>query len=83
MAEERGEFSTLAIVDGPEKGLKLATLRPNWRVWASISVSNLVNLTWPGCADRVLLFQDNDADQSAFYKGLDHWAGQGGNHPLI
>lgn len=64
MAEDEaaacGAVDELALCEGVEDGLSIALALPRLRVWCAYSLSNLVNVRLPPCAERVTVFADND-----------------------
>lgn len=57
----------LYITEGIEDGLAIATARPNARVWAGYSASNLHQISFPDDAKLIVVCTDNDpAGEKAF-----------------
>lgn len=57
----------LYLTEGIEDGLAIATARPNARVWAGYSASNLHQISFPDDAKLIVVCTDNDpAGEKAF-----------------
>lgn len=54
--------SEIAITEGIEDALTFALARPETRVWAAVSVSNMANILLPAQIGTVFLCLDNDGD---------------------
>lgn len=56
-AAENGLLQTLGLTEGWEDGMSMVLASPQHRVWAMISLSNMVNVArrLPGCADSVIV----------------------------
>lgn len=59
-AAEQGLLDTLVLCEGVEDGLSIALAKPEYRVWAMYSLSNMANVVIPTCAERVIVAADND-----------------------
>lgn len=55
---------TLIICEGIEDGLSIAMACPEYRIWTSISVSNMQNIEIPKCINQVIIAGDVDGDQA-------------------
>ncbi len=60
-----GMDDVLALTEGLEDGLSVATLMPDWRVWAAYSLDNIANAELPECAGEVVICGENDESQGA------------------
>ncbi|MDN3278797.1 toprim domain-containing protein [Frankia sp. RB7] len=75
-AEKHGLLQTLILTEGVEDGLSAILAAPQHRVWAMISLSNMVNVAarLPACVDSVIVHRQNDWDKlsavAAFDRGL-------------
>ena len=74
---------TLAITEGIEDALAVAIARPEWRVWAAVSLNNIRRLDLPAVAggpqSRLILCGDNDdgqAERRALQSAAERFAGQ-------
>jgi hypothetical protein len=71
-----GLLQTLILTEGVEDGLSAVLAAPQHRVWAMISLSNMVNVAerLPDCIDAVIVHRQNDWDKpaavAAFDRGL-------------
>ena len=71
-----GLLQTLILTEGVEDGLSAVLAAPQHRVWAMISLSNMVNVAsrLPDCIDSVIVHRQNDWDKpsavAAFDRGL-------------
>lgn len=68
--KETENSGTLIISEGIENGLSVAVACPEYRVWASVSSSNMANVTIPKCIDTVIIAADNDEPDSAADRGI-------------
>ncbi|MCI5045626.1 MAG: toprim domain-containing protein [Aquisalinus sp.] len=59
-AEQRGHKSPLVLTEGLEDALSVACAAPELRVWMVGSLSNLMNIPYPPCANSITVFADND-----------------------
>lgn len=55
---------TLIICEGIEDGLSIAMACPEYRIWTSISVSNMQNIEIPKSINQVIIAGDVDGDQA-------------------
>ena len=55
---------TLIICEGIEDGLSVAMACPEYRIWTSISVSNMQNIEIPKIINQVIIAGDVDGDQA-------------------
>lgn len=55
---------TLIICEGIEDGLSIAMACPEYRIWTSISVSNMQNIEIPKIINQVIIAGDVDGDQA-------------------
>lgn len=55
---------TLIICEGIEDGLSIAMACPEYRIWTSISVSNLQNIEIPKGINQVIIAGDVDGDEA-------------------
>lgn len=55
---------TLIICEGIEDGLSIAMACPEYRIWTSISVSNMQNIEIPKCINQIIIAGDVDGDQA-------------------
>lgn len=55
---------TLIICEGIEDGLSIAMACPEYRIWTSISVSNLQNIAIPKGINQVIIAGDVDGDEA-------------------
>lgn len=55
---------TLIICEGIEDGLSIAMACPEYRIWTSISVSNMQNIEIPRCIRQVIIAGDCDGDEA-------------------
>lgn len=55
---------TLIICEGIEDGLSIAMACPEYRIWTSISVSNMQNIEIPKLINQVIIAGDVDGDQA-------------------
>ncbi len=62
---KHGMDDMLAIAEGLEDGLSVASLFPEWRVGAAYSLDNMGNIDPPDCAGEVTLCAENDASAAA------------------
>lgn len=69
-AAKQGLLDTLVLCEGVEDGLSIALARPDYRVWAAASLSNLGNIIIPACAERVIVAADNDWGKPQAEKSL-------------
>lgn len=80
-AAKHGLLDTLVLCEGVEDGLSIAIARPDYRVWAVASLSNLGNVKLPACCERVIVAADNDwgkpQAEASLKTGLDALARQG------
>lgn len=80
-AARHGLIDTLVLCEGVEDGLSIALARPDLRVWAAASLSNLGNIVLPACCERVIVAADNDwgkpGAEAALKRALDALARQG------
>lgn len=53
---------TLVVCEGIEDALSLAMACPQFRIWTSISVSNMRNLEIPGIIKNIIIAADNDGE---------------------
>ncbi|MGX9389777.1 DUF7146 domain-containing protein [Nitrobacteraceae bacterium UC4446_H13] len=73
---EAGLLQTLVLTEGVEDGLSAIVAGPQHRVWAMISLSNMVNVAdrLPACVDAVIVHRQNDWDKpsaiAAFDRGM-------------
>lgn len=58
------EDETLIICEGIEDGLSIAMACPEYRIWTSISVSNMQNIEIPKGINHVIIAGDVDGDQA-------------------
>jgi hypothetical protein len=71
-----GLLQTLILTEGVEDGLSAVLAAPQHRVWAMISLSNMVNIAsrLPDCIESVIVHRQNDWDKpsavAAFDRGL-------------
>jgi hypothetical protein len=71
-----GLLQTLILTEGVEDGLSAVLAAPQHRVWAMISLSNMVNVAarLPDCIDAVIVHRQNDWEKpsavAAFDRGL-------------
>lgn len=71
-----GLLQTLILTEGVEDGLSAVLAAPQHRVWAMISLSNMVNVAQrlPDCVDSIIVHRQNDWDKpaavAAFDRGL-------------
>lgn len=65
---------TLIICEGIEDGLSIAMACPEYRIWTSISVSNMRNITIPKCINQVIIAGDNDGDEAVATKQVENAA---------
>lgn len=59
-AAERGLVETLALTEGIEDGLSVALMKPEWRVAAAVSLTNIRNLSFPPNITDIVVCKDND-----------------------
>ena len=59
------------VTEGPEDGWTEAQARPDLRVWAAGSLSNIGNLPWAPCVSSFLVVRQNDWDKPAAVKAFD------------
>lgn len=59
---------TLIICEGIEDGLSIAMACPEYRIWTSISVSNMQNIEIPKGINQVIIAGDVDGDQAVATK---------------
>lgn len=64
-AKEHGIIQTMVLTEGIEDGLSAVLAAPQHRVWAMISLSNMVNVAprLPECVDAVIVHRQNDWDK--------------------
>lgn len=55
---------TLIICEGIEDGLSIAMACPEFRIWTSISVSNMANIEIPKCINQVIIAGDCDGSEA-------------------
>lgn len=73
---EAGLLQTLVLTEGVEDGLSAVVAGPQHRVWAMISLSNMVNVAQrlPACVDAVIVHRQNDWNKpsavAAFDRGM-------------
>lgn len=65
---------TLIICEGIEDGLSIAMACPEYRIWTSISVSNMRNITIPEHIRTVIIAGDNDGDGAIATKQVENAA---------
>lgn len=77
-AAAAGLVETLCLTEGIEDGLSVALARPDWRVAAAVSLTNLRNLHFPGGGGPggpnitdIVLCKDNDWGNDAARRALD------------
>lgn len=56
--------STLIVCEGIEDGLSIAMACPEYRIWTSISISNMKNIEIPDCIKNIIIAGDCDGDQA-------------------
>lgn len=75
-ADEAGIADDLVLVEGIEKGLAIAVADASPRVWAFGALANLAHVPVPACADRIIVWKDNDHGndraRALLERGLDH-----------
>ena len=64
MTSRDEEDETLIICEGIEDGLSIAMACPEYRIWTSISVSNMQNIEIPKGINNVIIAGDVDGDQA-------------------
>lgn len=68
--KETENSGVLIISEGIENGLSVAVACPEYRVWASISSSNMANVKIPKCIETVIIAADNDEPDSPADRGI-------------
>lgn len=68
-----GVLQSLVLCEGVEDGLSAVIARPEYRVWAAISLSNLANVAQrlPACCDSVIVHRQNDWAKPQAVKAFD------------
>lgn len=68
-----GLLQTLILTEGVEDGLSAVLAAPQHRVWAMISLSNMVNVAarLPECIESVIVHRQNDWEKPAAVKAFD------------
>jgi hypothetical protein len=64
------EPETWALTEGIEDALTVAIAKPEWRVVAGISLSNLANIPIAPCCDTLVVCADNDWGNDSAARGL-------------
>lgn len=62
-AIKNGIRETLVLTEGVEDGLTAVLADPRHRVWAMISLGNMVNVPVPECIDGIIVHRQNDWDK--------------------
>nr|WP_249156777.1 toprim domain-containing protein [Bradyrhizobium diazoefficiens] len=72
-AEKHGLLQTVILTEGVEDGLSAILAAPQHRVWAMISLSNMVNVAarLPACIDSVIVHRQNDWDKASAVAAFD------------
>lgn len=72
-ASAQGLLQTLVLCEGVEDGLSAVIARPDFRVWAAISLSNLANVAdrLPACCDSIIVHRQNDWAKPQAVKAFD------------
>lgn len=84
-ALEAGKYGPLAVGEGIETCLTVACARLDLRVWAAGAISFMGLLTWPDCANAVVLLGENDwkpQARRAFAAVEAHWRAQAKGRPV-
>lgn len=61
---ETENSDTLILTEGIEDALSVAVACPEYRIWTTISVGNMRNVTIPDCIHNVIICADNDEKDS-------------------
>jgi len=70
----------LVIAEGIEDALSAVIVRPNYRTWAAVSISNMANIMLPPEIAGVILMAQNDTEPlaiAAFERAVEHFRRQG------
>lgn len=70
-ANKQGRTSPLIVCEGIEDALSIASVAPQYRVWATGSLAGLASLPFPDCASDLIIFADNDWAGSQAAQQLD------------
>jgi ATP-dependent exoDNAse (exonuclease V) alpha subunit len=68
---QKGEGKIVALAEGPETALSIASAKPEWAVYSTLGIANFARAPLPSDIQKVLICADNDGDNTASQKMLD------------